>query len=137
MDESKEPKLTMSQVDEWNAGRQPELSELPKDVQEYLRIIEQNLDHPLIKKYFHQITLCYIHWAPYEPVPFFLIEFRDKLNSGMVWTDADGNWGTGGWVALSSPDEVPQIAISYLQGSPAYRTCFDAIDALIEMKRAR
>jgi hypothetical protein len=136
MHEKPEPELKQSQVEEWNAGRKPEQSELPEDAQKFLRIIQENADHPHIKKYFHQITLCYIQ-GPKEPIPFFLMEFRDKLNSGLVWTDGVGNWGTGGWLPLESEDATPQLEVSYLQGSAAYPTCLDAIDALIAMKRVQ
>ena len=115
---------------------QGDMSELPEDVIQYLQIIEKNSDHPHIKSYFHQITLCYLQTEA-EPIPFYLIEFRDNLNSGMVWTDGNGNWGTGGWLALESESSNALVAISYLQNSQAYPSCLDAIDALVNMKRGK
>ena len=71
------------------------------------------------------------------PIPFYLMEFRDGLNSGMVWIDGQGNWCTGGWLPLESETATPQVDIAYLQNGSTYPTCLAALDALLLMDRAK
>ena len=34
----------------------------------------------------------------------FALEFRVGPEAALVWTDGQGNWGTGGWLTLAHPE---------------------------------
>jgi hypothetical protein len=88
------------------------------ELREYMKAVEDHRDHPVMARWFHQITPCQLSGPGGTPVTFTMIEFRDGSLGAMAWNDGRGNWGTGGWRPLS-PDGLMAIDIRYLQDAPA------------------
>jgi hypothetical protein len=98
------------------------------ELPEYKRAIEAHQDHPIVKRWFHQITPCRVV-VPGGSASFLMIEFRDGRLGAMVWNDGEGNWGTGGWRPLSRGGLLV-IDIAYTQGAPAARTFADVLEVV-------
>ena len=104
-------------------GSDSTAAELP----EYQRAIEAHQDHPVVKRWFQQITPCQLVVPGGGAALFLMIEFRDGPFGAMVWADGNGNWGTGGWRPLSRRG-VLTIDIGYMQGAPAARTFAEVLE---------
>ncbi len=100
----------------------------------YVRAIELHREHPVVKHWFHQITPCELLLPGQVSATFLMIEFRDGNLAAMVWGDGQGNWGTGGWRALSS-NSVMDVDIAYLQDSPAACSFTEILDMVAARRR--
>ncbi len=67
------------------------------ELPEYKRAIEAHQEHPVVKRWFHQITPCQVAAPGGGAASFLMIEFRDGGLGAMVWSDGNGNRGMGGW----------------------------------------
>jgi len=117
-------------TDSGEAGNEPAWGELST----YKQAIEAHQDHHVIRRWFHQITPCQLEIPGQGAADFLMIEFRDQDLGAMVWSDGQGNWGTGGWRPLTDDGVLP-IDMDYLQGAPAARDFSEVLDMLAAGRR--
>ncbi|MDG3008484.1 hypothetical protein [Paludisphaera mucosa] len=106
----------------------------PGELQRYKKAVEDHQSHPVVRRWFHQITPCKLAIPGSGVAEFMMIEFRDGRLGAMVWSDGDGNWGAGGWLPLSADDLLP-IDVGYLQDAPASPTFAGVLDAVSARRR--
>jgi hypothetical protein len=114
-----------------------QLDEMPDEAREYAAAIMAYQDHPVVRDYFHQITLCHLPMPDGGVLPFFVLEFRDRADAVLVWNDGQGNWGVGAWQRLPSDSATVAADMDYFQGRPAAPSFAHALQQLIESKPAR
>jgi len=100
----------------------------------YMRAIELHREHPVVKRWFHQITPCELLLPGQVSATFLMIEFRDGNLAAMVWGDGQGNWGTGGWRPLSAQG-VMDVDMAYLQDAPAASSFTAVLDMVAARRR--
>jgi hypothetical protein len=115
----------------WGDEQEVPADELPDEAREYAQAILAFQDHPAVKQYFHQITLCQLPLPDGGTLSFFVLEFRDGLDAVLVWSDGQGNWAAGDWQRLPSPDGAVRADVSYFQGRPAARSFAGALQQLL------
>lgn len=113
-------------------GRAHATDSTDSELLEYKRAIETHQSHPVVTKWFHQITPCQLVVSG-GTASFLMIEFRDGRVGAMVWNDGNGNWGTGGWRPLSRRGLLT-IDLGYMQGCHAARTFAEVLD-MVESRR--
>ena len=111
--------------------------EAPEEAKEYLRAVEAHLQYPFVEQYFSQVTLAYLPGPGQQPVPFWVIEFKDGLYSALAWTDSEGNWGTGGWKLRDREAAAVKVGLSYFQNNPSARSLEEVMKALEAARAAR
>jgi hypothetical protein len=96
----------------------------PGEFQRYTKAAEDHEGHPTIRRWSHQTTPCRLVIPGRGSAEFLMIERRDGGLGAMVWSDGNGNRGTGGWLPLSALLMV--LDITYPQNAPVSPT-FDGI----------
>lgn len=105
-------------------------SAMPDEAQEYAQAIVAFQDHPVVREYFHQITLCQLPLPDGGVMPFFVLEFRTARAAVLVWNDGQGNWGVGDWQPLAVADAPFAVDIAYFQDRPAAPSFAAALEQL-------
>ena len=67
-------------------------------------LIEANRDHPLVSGHFFQVAIISILAPNGSEATLFLPDVRDGLFAALFWDDAEGNWGSGGWIPIAHAD---------------------------------
>jgi hypothetical protein len=114
----------------WDSEQPVSPEEMPEEACEYAEAIVAYRDHPVIRQYFHQITLCQLPLPDGGAMPFFVLEFRAGNDVAFVWDDGRGNWGVGDWQPLGNPAAAPPLDIDFFQGRPAAPSFAAALEHL-------
>jgi hypothetical protein len=110
-------------------------SSVPDEARRMLALIETHKDHPLIKNHFFQITIITMIVPGGGPATMFLPDCRDGLYAALFWDDAEGNWGSGGWIPVAHEGAdvtcpPSAFSIDYMQNNPAFPTAAAVMDHL-------
>jgi hypothetical protein len=111
--------------------------EVPPEVRVYMTALQPLGVNPFVQKHFSQITQLVFAGPDGQQAAMFALEFRVGPEAALVWTDGQGNWGTGGWLALAHADAeivTPPSALTmdYFQNAKPVPSLGDAIEQLIE-----
>ena len=112
---------------------------VPEDAKRMFALIEAHKDHPLIEHHFHQISIITLSVPNGGQATMYLPDFRDGLYAALFWDDADGNWGSGGWIPIAHVDAditcpPSAFSIEYLQNNPAFPIARSVMDHLFNTR---
>jgi hypothetical protein len=107
------------------------LDQVPEKARHLLAVVEAYRREPFIAQHFHQVTWLSLNTSLGERGDFFALEFRSGKNVALLWSDAQGNWRAGKWLALSSETADVSAAAGfsprYFEGVYAYNLFTEAL----------
>ena len=112
---------------------------VPEDARRMFALIEANRDHPLVSGHFFQVAIISILAPNGSEATLFLPDVRDGLFAALFWDDAEGNWGSGGWIPIAHADAditcpPSQFSIEYLHNNEAFPDARSVMDFLYDSR---
>lgn len=112
---------------------------VPPELQRMLAITIEHEDHPLVKHHLRQVSIIDLYSSDGQSVRLFLPEFRDGLYAALLWDDARGTWGSGGWIPVAHEDadvtcEPSHFNWDYMIDTPGFPTSKAVMDYLFETR---
>ena len=119
-----------------------DVASLPKEASRMISLMEAHKDHPLVKEHFFQVAIITLIVPGSGQATMYLPEFRDGLNTSLIWDDAGDNWGSGGWIPIAHADAdvtCPPSAfgVEYMRNNPAFSSVSALMDELYKTRPSR